>query len=810
MVRTRLWHTRVLFVVALSLFGAVEPAICQKPSADADFYVAPNGNDNWSGRLDAPNPSRNDGPFATLEHARRAVQSMRKSRRNAPIVVMLRGGTYFLGETLKLNSSDSGSADAPVVYEAYPGEKPVVSGGKLITGWKTGSGRWTATLDPASYQFFEQLFVNDERRYRPRTTKNGYLYNEGPVFVDSQSESCRAFAQGRGQYACFDRFRFKPGDLREAYANITDVEINAFEKWTMSKMRLKTVDTSSGIAYLTGATFQNPQDNGFLRGHRYLVENVKEALSQPGEWYLDRGTSPWQLTYLAKPGETPEKDIVIVPQQPQIIVAENLSYVIFKGLAFEHENWVVPPEGHASLQSEPHVSAALSFRSSHHITLDSCTIAHTGGWGLEFVSGENGPAHHNQVLNSVLYDLGTGGIRVGGYYQRDDTEDNVPHDNLFQNNLITAGGRILPAGIGTGVWIGNSPNNTVTHNEIYDFYGGGIGVCVPTPRGCPFPHDNTISFNHVYQQGQGVTSDFGGIYLATYKTMGNRVINNRVHDVTHNYQDPDGYGGQGIYLDDIASNVLVQNNLVYRTSESTMFNNRGANNTWTNNILAYGRMGIVKRGGLDGGGLRQQQRMRQQRGNPRFGENGPFGGPFGRGQRRQRPGNFPGESEDSGRPPRQQADPDKPVFSFTHNIALFDHGPIQRTPGFWVCAHPMTGESVPCSERFFFDFNLYWNPNRKPATFATSDPENPRRAEQHPFNEWQRLGEDVHSMIEDPRFANPRYPADDFTLLPGSTAEKIGFVPFDPRQSGLTTSLPRPPAQPPAFPLQLLDPATDF
>jgi hypothetical protein len=72
------------------------------------------------------------------------------------------------------------------------------------------------------------------------------------------------------------------------------------------------------------------------------------------------------------------------------------------------------------------------------------------------------------------------------------------------------------------------------------------------------------------------------------------------------------------------------------------------------------------------------------------------------------------------------------------------------------------------------------------------------------------MGEDVNSIIEDPRFANPKYPADDFSLLAGSPASKIGFVPFDPKQAGLTSPLPRPPAQPPAFPLQLLNPAGDF
>lgn len=797
------WHMPVLMgaVWALLLFGVAQPAVGQKA---ADFYVATSGDDNWSGALDAANASRTDGPFATLERARRAVQGLKKSRRNAPIVVMVRQGVYLLSEPLRLGSGDSGSPNAPVIYQSYPGEKPVVSGGKPVTGWKVSGGRWTVSLDPDNYKFFEQLFVNDQRRYRPRLPREGYFHNEGPVFVDSASEKCRQFSQKDGGFECFDRFRFKRGDLQGDYANINNVEIDDFEKWTMSKMRLASVDTSQGIAYLTGTTFQNVENSGFIRGHRFLVENVKEALGEPGEWYLDRSSRPWQLTYIPRPGESPDKDMVMVPQLARLIAADNLSYVTFKGLTFAHDNWVVPPEGHGSLQSEPAIPAALSFRRSNNIILDGCTIAHTGAWGVEFVSSEGEPSHHNQVVNSVLWDLGTGGIRVGDYYRQGDTEDSVPHDNLFQNNLITAGGRILPAGIGTGIWIGNSPNNTITHNEIYDFYGGGIGVCTPTPRGCPFPHDNTVSFNHVYKQGQGVISDFGGIYVAAYKTTGNKVLNNWVHDVTHNFQEHDGYGGHGIYLDNITSNVLVQNNLVYRESQTVLFNNGGANNTWTNNIFAYGRGGIIQIGGMEMWRRRNQQR--QGGGNQGQFGGGPFGrnnGPFGR-QGRQRPRNVPEGGGQQGE--RQQADPDKPVVFFTHNIVIWDRSDIQRTPGFWVCQHPISEEKVPCSERFLFDYNLYWNPEGKAPNFATADADNPRDTHWHSFGDWRKLGEDEHSINENPGFADPRYPADNFTLQSNSAVVKIGFVPFDPKQAGLSTPLPRPPSQPPAFPLEVLDP----
>ena len=43
----------------------------------ADYYIAPNGNDSWSGKLAAPNASKSDGPFATIERAQQAVLELK-------------------------------------------------------------------------------------------------------------------------------------------------------------------------------------------------------------------------------------------------------------------------------------------------------------------------------------------------------------------------------------------------------------------------------------------------------------------------------------------------------------------------------------------------------------------------------------------------------------------------------------------------------------------------------------------------------------------------------------------------------------
>ena len=76
------------------------PAFAADPAAD--FFVAANGNDNWSGKLAAPNAAGNDGPFATLTKAQQAAHAATGAR-----TILVRGGTYVLDKPLSFTAADS-------------------------------------------------------------------------------------------------------------------------------------------------------------------------------------------------------------------------------------------------------------------------------------------------------------------------------------------------------------------------------------------------------------------------------------------------------------------------------------------------------------------------------------------------------------------------------------------------------------------------------------------------------------------------------------------------------------------------------
>ena len=146
----------------------------------AAFFVSPRGNDGWSGKLDHPNAAHSDGPFRTPLRARDAIRRLKASGSlTGPVTVYLRGGVYELHEPLVFTPEDSGSPKAPIAYKAYPGEIPILSGGRAITGWvrfsggasrsPAGSHLWVADVPGVKkgQSHFHQFFVEESGGLAP-------------------------------------------------------------------------------------------------------------------------------------------------------------------------------------------------------------------------------------------------------------------------------------------------------------------------------------------------------------------------------------------------------------------------------------------------------------------------------------------------------------------------------------------------------------------------------------------------------------------------------------------------------------------
>jgi hypothetical protein len=157
-------------LLSLSLcVGSVHSAM----AAGMTIFVAPAGNDAWSGTLADANAEKTDGPLATLERARDKIRAMKQAGPlpAGGVEVVLRGGMYPLAQTFQLGEPDSGTAQAPIVYRGADGETVQVIGGRPITGF-TPHRDSILKADVAGQGFkgvyFRQLFFDGHRQHLAR------------------------------------------------------------------------------------------------------------------------------------------------------------------------------------------------------------------------------------------------------------------------------------------------------------------------------------------------------------------------------------------------------------------------------------------------------------------------------------------------------------------------------------------------------------------------------------------------------------------------------------------------------------------
>ncbi len=566
---TILWSLGCLVVLALS--GSLRLA-----AAEADFHIAPSGSDEWSGRPPQPNPAGTDGPFATLERARRAVRQLKAASTKKDVSVAIRGGTYRLDGPVVFGPEDGGTKDHSVTYAAWPGETPVFTGGRRITGWKSDGKLWTVELPQvkAGRWHFCELFVNGRRCRRARSPNQGFfrVVSAGP---DNRTS-----------------FTFRPGELAR-YENLGEAEIVFLHDWCISRVGIHSVDEAGRTVTLAdpiGASLDFFAITGFEPHPRYFVENARELLDEPGEWYLDRKSG--LLSYWAREGEGAAADIVTPAAQRLLQVrgdpaggrpVENLRFV---GLSFEHCAWPRPAHGYAAGQAGFHevrsdgqrqamrarMPAAVEFAAARNCGFEEGRIAHVGGVGISLRGGCEGC----RVVGNEIADVAGNGVMVGEPGQ---APEDLASGNLIASNYVHHCGAEFHGCV--GIWAGITAGTAVRHNEIAHLPYTGVSVGWqwdprPTPCGA-----NIIEANHIHHVME-LLSDGGGIYTLG-RQAGTVLRGNLIHDIPPNAGRAES---NGMFIDEGSSLILIEDNVIHAVARSSIRFHKAEKNTLRRNTLA--------------------------------------------------------------------------------------------------------------------------------------------------------------------------------------------------------------------------------
>jgi hypothetical protein len=564
-------------------------------ASPVQFFVSPAGSDR--------NRGTEERPFLTLERARNAVRALRRreGRPAGGVTVWVRGGGYELRDTFALTAQDSGTAEAPVVYRAWPGEAVRLVGGRRVAEWEPVTDPAVLARLPEAARGkvrvadLAALGIADYGRLtsrgfgRPVSPAHLELFyggqpmtlarwpNQGFVTIAGIPQAHKD--EHGGDLGDLKSGFYYEGDRPAGWKNTGDIWVHGYWAWDWANSyeRVASLDTATRLIQTAPPYGQY----GFRAGQRYYFLNVLEELDSPGEYWVDREAGKvyfWPPLGVASResrgasgggevasgesrvarGEGKEEAWVSLLEEP-LVSFTDCSHVALQGLTLE-----------CSRGNGVEISGGGQCR------LVECTLRNLGNWGVRIAGGvENG------LASCDLYQLGDGGV----YLEGGDRKSLAAAGHFVDNCDLWEMGRWSKC-YQPGVLI-HGVGNRVTHCHIHD--GPHCGILITG-------NDHLIEYNeldHLCRE----TGDVGAFYIGRdWTERGNVVRYNYFHDLASA-----GHGGSmAVYLDDCASGVMVFGNVFYRT-ERAAFIGGGRDNVVENNIFVECKPSVQ----IDGRGLDQ-------------------------------------------------------------------------------------------------------------------------------------------------------------------------------------------------------------
>ncbi len=519
-------------------------------SEEADFYVAENGNDRWSGTLATPNAAATDGPFATIKRAQEAVRVLKSEvykpkdepvetrwigsphlfGKGKDILVLIRHGYYSLDEPLIFSAEDGGERietnlptgafeyhklkDQYVTYAAYPGEKPIISGGKIVKSWKKNRKHWVADVNGFDVTM---IVANGKKQMLARTPNEGYFI---PPKI---SEST-------------DELYFNPGELM-SWKNMDNNRVFMLLRWHHGINSFSEIDEKNGVAKLV-----EPQDGIVIVPPRYYVENVKELMDVPGEWYYDQ--KDHELSFIPPTGTEDVNAMVIsAPQLQELLIVKGergkpVRNLRFYGLTFD-----------GVLAGKSAVSLSHAFGNE----FINNELRAAAGTGILLTEG----CYQTKIINNKIHGVDNMAIHLKGPTDPASGKDILRETLISYNHISNCGG--------TNIQAAYSIFTTISHNYItktrgrYAISVGGWSNLEEMIDGA-----YTVEYNHL-DDVQKDADDSGAIKTAG-TTFNSVVQKNLVHGVNAGFFNDN----VGFWFDNMSLGWVAKDNIFYNLEQGEM------------------------------------------------------------------------------------------------------------------------------------------------------------------------------------------------------------------------------------------------
>ncbi len=453
--------------------------------------------------------------------------------------VFLKRGQSWEG-TIEVKAG--GSAARPVIYSAYGvGDKPVIDGSQVITGWTHDTGNiYKKTMDKP----VTQLFVGGQKMQVARLTKTGYsnitARTSNSVFTINADSN-----------------------VPDNYYRHCTV-IMRTKAW-LSNTRLVTASTGSTITIdispVDAAKWEFEvvvPDTG--KKQSVLLMNKRAFLNAPGEWCQDAETN---TIYLWKPDGTPPTDLEVRGSVfADGILCNAKNYVQIKNIEFRHQK-----------EKGVNIIGVLS----NYILVNGCHFTRQNNYGI--YAQPNTGQYHNYGRNTFS-DIN--GNAIYGYNLGFTT---VEDNEISKTGLFADWGIGYNMGSAIEISTGDSVGkNVIRYNKITESGYNGIMW-----RGLADIYNNFVK-NSCLAKGDG-----GGIYSGSATTSYSQILSNIVDGVLGNSEASlrtSNYGF-GIYIDEKSIDVTAEHNIVLNCSDANVFLHKPDKSKVRYNILFNGRYNFM-------------------------------------------------------------------------------------------------------------------------------------------------------------------------------------------------------------------------